>query len=213
MAVTRSPFVKKQTLDRPVGYGFDDLGRAIYTFKDGTSRLLRPQRDTSQDEQDFADAQNRLEQNIYKAQSKAQEVGKDSIADQLGNIATGGTPKQVGDGWFKSLYDIVTLPLDLSAREKWVSALKIGKPVSSTLQSALNEVADGLTVLTGKTRYDARGNKIKPSMTEFVTNARNFDFEIFGEGGTVKGSDKLLNKTVNFLVNCNRPTYVFYTSC
>ena len=211
MAVTRSPFVKKQTLDRPVGYGFDDLGKAIYTFADGTSRLLRPERDTSQDEQDFADAQNRLEQNIYKAQSKAQEVGKDSIADQLGNIATGGTPKQVGDGWFKSLYDIVTLPLDLSAREKWVSALKIGKPVSSTLQSALNEVADGLTVLTGKTRYDARGNKIKPSMTEFVTNARNFDFEIFGEGGTVKGSDKLLNKTVNFLVNTATDPLTYFT--
>jgi hypothetical protein len=43
MAVTRSPFVKKQTLDRPVGYGFDDLGKAIYTFADGTSRLLRPE--------------------------------------------------------------------------------------------------------------------------------------------------------------------------
>lgn len=201
MAVTRSPFVKKQTLDRPVGYGFDDLGRAIYTFKDGTSRLLRPQRDTSQDEQDFTEAQNELEQNIYKAQSKALEVGKDSIADQLGNIAMGGAPKQVGGGWFKSLYNAVTLPLDLGSREKWLSALKIGKPVSSTLQSALNEVSDGITVLTGRTRIDARGNKVKPSISEFVSNARNFDFQIFGEGGTVGNADALPNKIMNFITN------------
>lgn len=201
MAVTRSPFVKKQTLDRPVGYGFDDMGRAIYTFKDGTSRLLRPQRDTSQDEQDFADAQNELEQNISKAQSKAAEVGKDSIVDQLGNVAMGGTPKQVGTGWFKSLYDIATLPLDITSREKWLSALKIGKPVSSTLQSALNEVSDGLTVLTGRTKYDARGNKVKPSISEFVSNARNFDFEIFGEGGTVGNANALPNKIMNFITN------------
>jgi hypothetical protein len=201
MAVTRSPFVKKQTLDRPVGYGFDDLGRAIYTFKDGTSRLLRPQRDTSQDEQDFADVQNELEQNTYKAQSKALEVGKDSIADQLGNVAMGGAPKQVGSGWFKSLYDIATLPLNLASREKWLALGEVGKPIRSTLQSALNEVTDGITVLTGRTKIDARGNKVKPSITEFVTNARNFDFQIFGEGGTVGNADALPNKITNFFTN------------
>jgi hypothetical protein len=56
---------------------------------------------------------------------------------------------------------------------------EVGKPIRSTLQSALNEVTDGITVLTGRTKIDARGNKVKPSITEFVTNARNFDFQTF----------------------------------
>ena len=201
MAVTRSPFVKKQTLDRPVGYGYNEKGQPIYTFPDGTVRNLRVGRDNGEAEQDFADAQRSLEQNVYEAESLASDLGKESIVKQLGNVAMGEAPKQVGGGWFKSLYDMATLPLNLGSREKWLSALKITKPVTSTLQSALNEVADGITVLTGRTRIDARGNKVKPSIKEFVSNARNFDFEIFGEGGTVGNANALPNKIMNFVTN------------
>ena len=199
MAVTRSPFVKKQTLDRPQGYGTDEEGRSIYTYADGTVEYI----DNSKSAQDTAarDAQfGKLANAVARNEQKAVEVGKQSWVSQIGDLAKGKAPNSLGKGWFRSVYDLATLPLNFASGEKWLSAMSVTKPVQTTLQSALNEIADGVTVLrTDKPKYDANGKLVKPSVKDFFSQAKDFDFSLFGEGGTAQYNNPFVSGALNFV--------------
>ena len=202
MAVTRSPFVKKQTID--YGYGVDEDGNTTYTDTLGVTTIVGKGKDKAKDQKStLQQEQSKLGRVINKATSLSRMLPfsparQDDIVESLKNLKnTGKNPKDIGMGALGlagSTIGYAVGEAPMKALEKLNEAVK---PIRAPILSGITELGEGLAILTntdGDGTYQFgpyKGQKVKASWSDFVKQAKNKEYNPWGEGGPYYRDSKL----------------------
>lgn len=215
--ITRSPFVKKQTTD--YGYGKDSEGNTTYTDANGvTTIVVSAGQSPSLNKEKFA-----LGKAVNKAGSLTrflpfQPQAQKDILESLQQLKeTGKTPKSVTGGIFNTLGQIINYTVGEGPKEVLQATVEAVKPVQRYGQSAINELAEGLTQLTRLGYAEPlsykkgiyKGQKIEASWKDFVRQAKDPNFKLFGKD-SVTGMGGVAGGTLQFIadVATDPTTYV-----
>ena len=195
MAITRSPFVKKQTID--YGYGVDEQGNTTYTNAQGVTTVVGKGNKTGEDRKStLAQEQSKLGRAVNKAGSLARlapfsKGAQDDFIESLKQLKeTGKSPKGLGLGLLNTLGQGINLALGEAPAKAFEKYGKAVAPVLRTAQSGIVELGEGIDALTKlgyadkKTYYERgsrKGEEIKPSWSDFVKQAKDPNFKIWGK--------------------------------
>ena len=197
MAVTRSPFVKKQTTD--YGYGKDEQGNITYTNAQGVTTIVGKSGEKREDiKSSVGQEQSKLSRAVNKAGSLARmlpgnKASQDDFIESLKQLKeTGKSPKGLGLGLLNTLGQGINLALGEAPAAAFKKYGTTVAPVLRTAQSAIVELGEGVDALTklgyaNEKQYYERGSRkgeeIKPSWSDFVRQAKDPNFKIWGKTG------------------------------
>lgn len=199
MAVTRSPFVKKQTTD--YGYGKDDQGNTTYTDANGVTTIVVPAGSNKKidNKSSVQQEKNKLGRAVNKAVALRRllpgnaESAKDFVESLQKLKETGKTPKSVAGGLFNTLGQGINLALGEAPLQLLKGVAKVDEPFMRVGNSAFTEFAEG--IVSGARRLsggdvskdvvtiDGKTRPIDMSWKDFVRQAKDPNFRYAREVG------------------------------